>query len=41
MTAEKQQHVYEQSKDMMNRLALAGLIIAALTVALVALLEAI
>ena len=39
--SEKQQHVYEQLEDMMNRLALAGLVIAALVVALVALLEAI
>ena len=39
--SKKQQYVYEQSKDMMKRLALTGLGIAALAVALVALLEAI
>lgn len=38
--SETQQHIYEQSQDLMNRLAQAGLVVTVLVVALVALLGA-
>jgi len=37
---ETQRRIYEQLQDLMGRLALAGLVVTALVVALVALLEA-